>query len=267
MIGHKSKKGSKNPEPKPLTLRIREVRDRQFSGNAREMASELRLPYLSVLRTLHGADPSSRLLVALVQYAGVDAQWLLSGRSVRARDFGLSGDVHLLPISPLLLPSPTTQDVIPAGWSRQPVISHLTFRDAYCYSVPVGDEALCDPAFPAAAGDLLVIQCANDPETSNILEWDHCWVSFQDGDGSRASLGYLSEKGLRRAGDAKTRFRIGPDSTFGESSGLFKPRKKSASRYGVEIDGVTTIFRDCVLGRVVAKIWWQGDFQTVESIQ
>ena len=266
MSGHKAKKASSKCEPKPITVRIREVLTRQFSGNAREMASALQLPYLSVLRTLHGADPSSRLLVALVQFASVEAQWLLSGRSVQARDFGLSGDVHLLPISPVLLPAPSTQEVIPADWPRQPVISRLSFRDAYCFSIPVGNQALGDSSFPAVAGDLLVIQCASDPDAGSVLEWDPCWVPFLDGNGSRAGLGYLSEKTLRRAGDAKPRLRVGPDSTFGEASGLFKPLKRSATRYGVEADGVTTIFRDCVLGRVVAKICWQGDFQTVESI-
>jgi len=262
-MAHRS---SKSPEPEvpAISLRIREILEREFDGNAKGMATRLEVPYLALIRTLKGSDPSSRLLAALVQSASVDAQWLLTGRSVQARDFGLSGNVHLLPISPQLLPSSSTSELIPPDWPRQPVVSSKEFREAYCYSISAGDEILREKAF--SAGDLLVIQCADDAGAGSPLEWNNSWVTFIEEVGARVRLGHLATKLIRNAGEEKPLYRVGPDSMFGESAGLFRPRRGSATRYGKQVDGVTTLYRDHVLGKVLAKLCWRDEFQTIVPI-
>ncbi len=252
----------------PISVRISEVRDRVYDGNAKEMARDLKIPYLSLMRTLKGADPSSRLLTALVLRAAADARWLLTGRAIRARDFGLSANVKLLAICPQFLPARTIGDLIPDDWERQPVVSTRPIREAYCYSISARDELLAEQEVQVATGDLLIIECADDEGPDDSRKWSGAWVTFRARpDSSRVRVGFLNKKKLiRGAGDDQPRFRVGPDPEFGRSSGLFKPRTTSATRYGIEADGITTIYSDDVLGRVVAKICWRGEFQSVEPV-
>lgn len=69
------------PLPK-ISRRIQSVIDRHFEGNVAAAARELNIPYLSIIRTLRGSDPGTRLLAALVEHLGVDARWLLTGPTV-----------------------------------------------------------------------------------------------------------------------------------------------------------------------------------------
>jgi len=244
---------------------VTQVLDRSFDGNAKQMASELGIPYLALLRVLHGADPSSRLLSALVDKAHVDAKWLLTGRAVRAKDFGLAGNVYLLPVAPELIAEPTITEVIDGDGPRQPVVSEQYLDDAYCCSIPSGSETTREVQIGVKSGDLILVKCRNsrDEDPGN---WDAQWVTFVEPDRGRVSIGRMEGSMLRPAGESSDQFRVGPDDAHGQSGGLFAPRKRSRTKYGLGPDGITTIYRDGVVGRLVARLVWREGFLVPEAL-
>jgi hypothetical protein len=254
------------PEEIPeISTRIEDILNREFDGNARSMSAELGVPYLSLLRTLHGSDPSTRLLAALVERADVDAKWLLTGRRVQPEDFGIAGDVSLVPVSSELIPVPSAAELFAGNRPRHPVVSELPLHEAYAFAVPSGLSLVREGQLGVKAGDLLLIKCSAAPD-ERFEGWNGSWVVFTEPGVPRARLGHLQDRAIRASGEKETRFKVGPD-LESPTGRLHGPRKKAATKYGVDVNGIVTLYQDAVVGRVAARIVWRHGFRTTESLQ
>ena len=163
--------------------------------------------------------------------------------------------MHLLAVSNVLIPSLSIGELISPDWPRLPVATTLPLRQAYCYQLHPGDELLLERESPARATDLLIVRAPDEPIEFDPMEWKGSWVVFLEGTGARARLGHLdSQRRIRAPGEANARFQVGPDDYFSP------PKKRSSMKYGVGIDGITNIFKDYVVGEVIARLVWQDEY-------
>lgn len=262
--------GRRRQQPPPGTLpavnaRIAAVLDDRWSGNAKQMAADLGLNYFALLRVLGGANPAAELLTAVVARGGVDAAWLLTGDGTTPADFGIRGDVELLPATPALITDRPARDAIGPDAPRLPVITRTGLVDAYLHQLLPNAPILRDPETPAPDACLLLIEQL-DPEHRGGPPPGGAWVVFKPLGSPRPLLGRVGPGGrIRAAGEASPRYRIGPDGSFD------RPTARAATgrpvRYDAPVGGVTAVFRDLVAGRVLAVLRWSAGFLVTQPVE
>lgn len=139
--------------------RVKYVLTYLWRGNQREMARAIGVSQGLISKVVHGQQgPGRRLMSALAEYPGINAEWIRTGTG---QPLPLP-DEGSLPIASVLLPGPPLRHPHLLSGIRHPVARAYERPTRYWLWVPAASPLLAEPGLSLLVGDLLLMEADAD---------------------------------------------------------------------------------------------------------